>query len=391
MNYRAIHMGGNWGTNHDGGVEALPSDYFEWLRDLNVNWVGISVAIYVDDSTDSTVERKYSGVDTPTFTDDTLVKLIGAFRQHGFNVYLTLAFENQSQTPPAHPFKRWELGDPDIYNEDPNVLPEYWPWALNHPDHERFISDFWQTYTEQAVHFGELAQQVGVGLYSLGTETDRLFRTRTTGGVGPINYRDEIRTMVQSVRQVYSGLITYDMGYDALVNSGFFSTANTLWDDAGLDVIGISAYFSLADAAPTTELSVQKLESRWETIFARYLIPMQAGNPGKTILFTEFGYTDSLAAPYQPSADEFAQRVLIDKNNNGLDDGQEMQANIYAALFHVMDRHPGVLSGAFLWGNMMAGDAMWNGYFGQARGFDIRNKLSEEVVREKYSEWRDRP
>jgi hypothetical protein len=381
-------MGGNWGTNQDGGVDELPPDYFEWLSSLNVNWVGISVAIYVDDSMDSTVERKYSGVDIPTYTDETLVKLIRAFRQHGFNVYLTLAIEDPSQTP-AHPVERWQFGDPDVYNESPAILPEFWPWALDHPDHDRFVSEFWQTYMDQAVHFGELAEQEGVGLYSLGTETDRIFRTQP-GDIGPNDYGDEIRAMVQAVRGVYSGLLTYDQFYDVQLYLDFFN-ASSFWEDSGLDVIGISAYYPLVDAAPTTVISVEDFESRWEIIFEQYLIPLQTRNPGKAILFTEFGYTDTLTSPYVTGSADYALRVMIDTNHNGLDDGQEMQANIYAALFNVMDRHPGVLRGAFLWDNMMASDEKWAQFFGKARGFDIRDKLSEEVVRQQYAEWRDLP
>jgi hypothetical protein len=89
--------------------------------------------------------------------------------------------------------------------------------------------------------------------------------------------------------------------------------------------------------------------------------------------------------------DEYAERVLQDADGNGLDDGQEMQANIILALFNVMDRHPGVLQGVFLWGNQMASDAQWSAFFGQHRGFDIRDKLAEQVVRDRYGAWRDAP
>jgi hypothetical protein len=137
LNYRAIHMSGNWGTNPE-GVVSLPASYFEWLRDLNVNWVGISVAIFVDNSMDSTVERKYSGVLIPTFEDDVLVNVIRAFRKHGFNVYLTMAFEASPMRD--HPVERWMLGDPYVYTRDSSISHEYWPWALDHPDHDRFVS-----------------------------------------------------------------------------------------------------------------------------------------------------------------------------------------------------------------------------------------------------------
>ena len=67
-----------------------------------------------------------------------------------------------------------------------------------------------------------------------------------------------------------------------------------------------------------------------------------------------------------------------------LDDGQEQQANSYEALFNVISEHPGVVDGAFLWGMMMASDQEWNLFFGQARGFDVRDKLAEAVVQGVY-------
>ncbi len=390
-NFRAIHMGGNWGTNQEGGVDELPPDYFEWLRDLNVNWVGITVSIYVDDSLDSTVERKYSktSVGAPTFSDISLINLIRAFRQHGFNVYLTLAFDDSKSSKAKYPVYRWQLGDPDIYNQVDNILPENWPWALKHPNHESFVNEFWQTYNEQAVHFAEIAEQEGVGLYSLGTETDRLFRTQS-GWVGSGDFADEIARMIQSVRKVYGGPITYDSYIYTLTHSDFFGTEN-FWEDTGLDVIGISAYFPLVDKKPASVMSVEEYELVWESLFERYLVPLKNKNPEKTILFTEFGYTDSLISSYTPNAEEGTRRIFNDSNRNGLDDGQEVQANIYKALFNVMDSHPGVLTGAFLWNNMMASDQMWNENYGKERGFDIRGKLSEDVVKDYYRKWREQP
>ncbi len=111
-NLRAVHMGGNWGTNQ-WAISNPPTEYFEFLRNLNVNWVGISVALHLDGSMDSTVERRYSGEGILTFTDQDLVSVIRAFHDHGFGVYLTLAFENLSGKQ-VHPVQRWQLGDPKI-------------------------------------------------------------------------------------------------------------------------------------------------------------------------------------------------------------------------------------------------------------------------------------
>src|SRR3989338_11257810 len=91
---RAVHMSGNWGGNVK-GIKTQDEQYFEYLRDLNVNWVGLSVALHVDDSMDATVERVYTGVEIPTFIDEDLERHITHLRKHGFHVYLTLAFEDQ--------------------------------------------------------------------------------------------------------------------------------------------------------------------------------------------------------------------------------------------------------------------------------------------------------
>jgi len=76
-------------------------------------------------------------------------------------------------------------------------------------------------------------------------------------------------------------------------------------------------------------------------------------------------------------------RIFQDRDENSLDDGEETQANIYQALFNVMDKHPGVVNGTFLWGMEMA-DYEQAGRFSLSRGFSVREKLSENVVRDYY-------
>ena len=187
---RAIHISGNWGTNR-GVVDAwnperserlIPLDYVAWLQDLRVNWVGISVALHYDDSMDSTVERVYSRDRLiPTFSDQGLRQLIREFKGHGFDVYLTLAFESHEAVRAERPVERSQLGLPVVPSWGPAILPEHWPWLPSHPDHERFVEEFWRTYTNQAVHYAKIAQAEGVGMYSLGTETQSLVRSRSGG------------------------------------------------------------------------------------------------------------------------------------------------------------------------------------------------------------------
>jgi hypothetical protein len=358
---RAIHMGGNWGTNIESD-NTLPSEYFEYLVDLNVNWAGISVALHFDDSMDSTVERKYTDVVVPTFTDDFLRELIQSFHQHGICVYLTLAFEPFEAEASDRPVYRWQLGGPTPIFDDGQILPEFWPWAIDHPEHERFVAEFWESHTEQAVHFGQLAEEEGVALYSLGTETEGLFRTRPSGE-WPNDFHEELRAMVAAVREVYSGPLTYDLGnwvFTEPENRGG-SGSYHLWEDLELDIIGLSAYFPLADCPPLTAFPVETLEDRWDRIFQDYLIPLQNANPDRPIFFTEVGYSDSLGSVVEGSADSFTP-----------------------ALFNVMERYPSVVNGLFLWDLWMATDEQWTNEINPLRGISMRGRLAEDIVRQHY-------
>ena len=219
---RAIHASGNWGTNEqifpawevDRTRPLVPPDYIEWLESLHVNWIGLSVALTYDDSLDSTVERNtgYSPSEEASFSDDAIRQFIREVREHGIDVYLTLAFEAYEAETAARPVERWQLGDPGGADGvpccDTGILPENWPWRPDHPDHRRFVAEFWETYTQHAVHVAGIAEEEGVRLYSLGTETDRLFRTRPWDYFTN-DFREELTSMVNEVRAVYGGLLTY--------------------------------------------------------------------------------------------------------------------------------------------------------------------------------------
>ncbi|MEE9184488.1 MAG: hypothetical protein V3U39_08430 [Acidimicrobiia bacterium] len=383
---RALNMGGNWGLTSliNWGVDPPSADYLAFLDRIDANWVGISVSLHIDSSLDSSVERIYSGVDIPTFSDQALTVMIETLHSHGFKVFLTLAFD--FDPPVEFPVKRWQLGDPKMPSEDPSILPENWPWALDHPNHTSFVTGFWQTYTEQAVYFATLAESLGVEMYSLGTETERLFRSRS-GGYWPNHFGAELTTMVISVRAVYSGLLTYDMHYDALTPGYLGPGSDHLWEDLGLDVVGVSAYFPLVLTMPTTVLSVAELETSWQQVFADLLVPLRTRNPLLPIVLLEFGYVDAIESPYQPAYRNFTPWIFTDNNGNSLDDSQETQANIYQAFFNVNEQNSDLISGTFLWGHDWGSDDDWAQGFGKLHGFAIRDKLAEAVVAAQYASY----
>ena len=408
---RAIAMGGNWGTNRtvveaweDAGDAGplIPHEYIDWLHGLHANWIMISVALHYEDSLDSTVSRETGREwQIPTWRDGSLRQLIREFREHGFEVYLTLAFEAfEAYRHPLRPVGRGWLGFPEPPNppDEAPIAPEHWPWSPDHPDHRRFVAEFWETYADQAVHFAGIAEEEGAGLYSLGTETNVLFRSRPDpvdparpgSGFMHNDFGDELRAMVDRVRAVYSGRLTYDMQPFALISAGFLgigSGAGHLWEDLDLDIVGVSAWPYLADTVPTEVMSVRELEALWEEVFRTYLVPLAGRNPGRALVFTEFHAIDLVGAPEGVTSTprQGEAKVFIDDNRNGLDDGEEVQANLFEAYFNTAERYPGVMNGAFFWDNWMTTDALWAEFWAGARNTSLRGKLAEDVVRDAYA------
>lgn len=381
---RAIFMGGNWSCIPC--MERLPQEYFDWLHTLSVNWVGITVALNIEDSLDSTVERKYEDVTIATFTDEFLTAMIDKFHENGFKIYLTLAIEDSDAQSAEKPVSRWQIGDPLMHLESENVDANNWPWRVDHPNHESFVEEFWRTYTQEAVHFSSLAESLGVEMFSLGTETDRLFRSRSGGDRWTNEFLSEMQVLTQSVRDSYSGLLTYDMHYEPTTETFFYIGSGFLFKDLNLDVIGVSAYYRLLESPATRVLSVEEYEQEWDDVFET-LRAVKTRNPNRPLVFTEFGYVDSLAAPFKASSQEFEPFEFSDGNANGLDDGEETQANIIQALHNKMEDNEGVLAGAFLWDNPFMTEEEYESSFAILRTLSVRGKLSEEVTRATYQRW----
>ncbi|MDE0333016.1 MAG: hypothetical protein OXL41_14245, partial [Nitrospinae bacterium] len=330
---RAVRASGNYATNDTVIKEweasgrskpLIPQSYIDWLKKLHVNLVGFSISLYYEDSMDSTVERLYTGDTVLTYSDDAIRQFIREFKQHGIDTYLTLSFESQDAENSSRPVLRWQLGDsgepqtgvpPDNPDVFVRILPENWPWNPDHPDHKRFVAEFWKTFTDQVVHFARIAEEEGVPIFSFGTETDRLFLRTRSGGSWPNDFGLELQNMVRRVREVYSGLLTYDMHYSALTYDE--PGEKYFWEDLGLDIVGVSAYFEMADSPPTSVISVEDFEKRYEEVFQKYLQPLAERNPGRPIVFLEYGTIDTVGAPASPGATDFRAFVFQDRDGNG--------------------------------------------------------------------------
>lgn len=194
--------------------------------------------------------------------------------------------------------------------------------------------------------------------------------------------------MVRRVREVYSGILTYDMSYSVLTVPDYWGPGSDyLWQDLELDMVGVSAWFPLASSPPSRVTSRVALREHWERIFVEYLIPLADRNPELPVVFLEHGATDNIESPFQPAHPTVRPFVFSDEHGNGFDDGRETHANMYGALLDTMNTYPGVLNGVFWWDNWLGlagSDAAWN-YPLEWRGFfSIRGKLAEDVVRDAY-------
>lgn len=348
--------------------------FFAHLKAMNVEWLGVSVAMHYDSFSDPVVRTHTcaSGFGTDsggnrfpcTFPDADLQSFLTRARARGFKIYLTLAFESSAELDRApnavcrtanYKMARWWLGAPGLPAGEvvgQCIHAGDWWWNPSHPEHAAKLQTFFSTYQQIAVKYARMSQAAGVELYSLGTETENLFRTRPGTGSYTNHFGNELRAMVAAVRQVYDGAVTYDQHYGAIKTPQHYGGAaghEELFNDLGMDVAGISAYFELADGKPNRVMSVEELETAWEGVFQNYLAPMRARYPNKPIVFTEVGYVDDLDAPLDHSSNAGQPKPVHAAGT--ATPGMTQQANIYQALFNVNARHANLVSGLFFWGN----------------------------------------
>jgi hypothetical protein len=263
MRFCGVSIGGNYGPNPL-NVAILPEEFFLYLRELHVNWVGVNIYLTVDHSMDSVVKAagRVPGCRWG-FSDEEIVRLIRTLRGYGFGVYLHVILDWDREDHPGKRVRNWTIGDPYAYEYDPEVSREYWPWDPEHPMHDEFVAEFFSTYTAQLVHYARIAEAEGVGLLALGTEMDMLFRTRPGGSRWPTEFSSQLRAMVDAVRAEYSGMLTYEVNHHRFIHTptipGFQGVA-CVWGDLGLDVVGISAYFPLLEKPQDRVPTVEELE-----------------------------------------------------------------------------------------------------------------------------------
>ncbi|MBF0501867.1 MAG: hypothetical protein HQM09_17145 [Candidatus Riflebacteria bacterium] len=402
---RAMSIGGNFGGNAT-AFKNVPDTFVQALASDNLNWVGIKLSIFYDNITDPVVKIRYRPASDTDFTnlysinDSDLINMVNKFKMKGINVYLSLVFTQTSSNqagkantasycPDPH-----LIGDPEVpahstgswWGAD-SIVPELWWWSPSHASHTVNVATFWSSYTQVAVKYAKLCQQLGVGMFGIGEETDRLFRTRTSGRF-PSNFRTELSQMVAAIRAEYSGLLTYgqqSLLYDRPLVNGFDTGASSeLFKDLGLDVVGISVAYALSNQAVTRVYSITEMETAWASVFNKYLLPLQNNNPGIPIIFSDCGCANTVNAPFFPCDQSGQTYVFSDLNGNGVDDGMEQQAIYFQGLLNTNRTFNYLLRGTICAWSMIDTDPTIANYYLTHRDIQIRGKPAELVISNAY-------
>jgi len=198
---------------------------------------------------------------------------------------------------------------------------------------------------EFVMNQAKLAAEMEVDLFCLATEYKSM----------SIKHPAYFEILIDSVRQVYRGELTYAANWDEYEQIAF-------WEK--LDYIGVNAYFPLSlEARP----ELGELEEAWGAVLPK--LEAMSVSHGKPILFTEFGYRSVEGAAGR-------QWELDDRPFNA-----EVQSVAFRAFFNEAWSVPWC-AGGFIW--------KWRFFDGAGgegdRSYSPQGKPAMEVIRKAYRE-----
>lgn len=233
----------------------------------------------------------------------------------------------------------------------PHLWVESGQWrALIDPQSDEGWARWADSYERFVIEWARVAQQTGADMFSVGVE----LRSWVTTARAPSFAR-----VVHDVRRTYRGLVTYSANWDDVDDT------IVLGD---LDVIGINAFYPLADEAGARD---EKLAEGGRRV--RDKVHALAERWAKPVVFTEIGYTtrpDPAVRPWEWP--DTMTGVRLD---------EEAQAAAYRALLAPLLDEPD-FAGFFVWRvyadpDDVSQEAPW--------GFSPRGKRAESVVRDAFA------
>jgi hypothetical protein len=233
----------------------------------------------------------------------------------------------------------------------PHLWVESGDWrALIDPKNDAGWARWSSSYLGFVLAWANVAEATHAEMFSAGVE----LRSWVTTARGPSFAR-----LLREVRRVYHGLVTYSANWDDVDETVILGD---------LDVIGINAFYPLADApGPAAAAMLERARS------VRDKVHELAEEWAKPVLFTELGYTtrpDPALRPWEWP--DVMSNVRVD---------EAAQAGAYRALIEPMLYEPD-FAGFFVWRVFADPDdtsqeAPW--------GFTPRGKLAELVMRDAFA------
>lgn len=203
-----------------------------------------------------------------------------------------------------------------------------------------------KTYSDFILTYARVAQEKKVAVFCIGTELELFVKNR------PVYWRQ----LIEEVKMIYKGKVTYAANWDEYVKTPF-------WE--GLDYIGIDGYFPLSE---TKTPKVEELKSGWK----KHKLKMKKCSDSlqKKILFTEFGYRSVDYAAAKPWEVDYSKASV----------NLEGQVNTTQVLFEELWEEEW-FAGGFVW--------KWFIDHKKAGGeknprFTPQNKPAENVIRDFY-------
>jgi hypothetical protein len=237
---------------YQGDPNVYASDAFKQsVRNLKeTGTTDVPLVVHVAQSNKYSTDVR-NGVDTPT--DYALREGITYLQDQGFRVTLKVLLQPDDGTWRAmiKPYNREE-------------------WFAN--------------YEAKLLEYAQVAQDLGVYQYSIGTE----LLSMTTPATDASNTA-RWRSMIANVRNIYSGKLIYGAQHGYIYLGDYGVNVNELeginfWDQ--LDYIGLSAYYPMSNER---QPSVDTLLRRWQEIEQQDILPVQQ-RWGMQVLLAEVGY-----------------------------------------------------------------------------------------------------
>ncbi|PVE26327.1 hypothetical protein DC522_00780 [Microvirga sp. KLBC 81] len=209
---------------------------------------------------------------------------------------------------------------------------------------------WFDSYKAMMVEYAKVAQEAGAAMICVGTEMDSMIDPTKVCSDGK-TYTEKWAEIIDAVRAVYSGKVTYAATYWTVKDVGF-------WDK--VDYIGVDAYYPLApkhapdDTSPYNP-TVDEMVAAWtQPHFNPWVRDTLLGGKsvveyykalseqyGKKVIFTEVGYRSLDGTTTDPG--------VFGGSQDAPPDFQE-QVDAYTALFKVMENYGGQwLAGSFIW------------------------------------------